>query len=244
MYFYLNKKKEAIAYLETHMRIYGCNKDVCLTLASMYSMKNDIEGLISVYKKLYSTYKDERFAKKIIEFLLYERNYDEAIKYAEKIGDEELLLELYRVKKDYNKALNLAKKLYKKTKNLDYLALIAIFEYESATNKNKKLILDVAKKLEDVIKKIKDPVYLNYLGYLYIDSNIKIKRGIKLVKEALEKEPNSPYYLDSLAWGYYKVKRCKEAYEIIKRVYYELNQRDDEIKYHLKEIEKCFKERD
>ena len=44
-----------------------------------------------------------------------------------------------------------------------------------------------------------------------------IKKGIKLVKEALLKEPNSPFYLDSLAWGYYKIGKCKEAKKIMNK---------------------------
>ncbi len=244
MYFYLNRQNEALAYLESHIRIYGCDKKVCLTLASMYSLKNDINGLISVYKRLYEKYREKEYAKKLIQFLIYEKDYDQAIRYAKAIGDDEMLLDLYRIKKDYKNAYRLAKKLYELTSDVKYLGLMAIFEYESSDKKSRDVIMDVAKKLEKVIKKKRDPLYLNYLGYLYIDHDIDVKRGIELVKEALKMEPDSPYYLDSLAWGYYKIGRCEEALKIIKRVYYELNQRDDEVKFHLDKILECVKERD
>jgi len=96
--------------------------------------------------------------------------------------------------------------------------------------------------LEQAIKKLDNPLYENYLGYLYIEHNINVSRGIELVKKALEKEPDSPYYLDSLAWGYYKLHKCKDAWKIIHKVYYELGLKDPEIQFHLQKIQQCLKD--
>ena len=52
---------------------------------------------------------------------------------------------------------------------------------------------------------------LNYLGYLYIDENIHVKEGIRLVKKALKIDKDNPYYLDSLGWGYYRLGDYKKA---------------------------------
>ncbi len=49
--------------------------------------------------------------------------------------------------------------------------------------------------------------------------------------------PESEEYIDSLAWGYYKLGKCKEAWEIIK--YIKLN--DQEINMHKEKIKKCLK---
>ncbi len=243
MYFYLDKKEEAIAYLETHIRMYGCKKSTCATLASLYSLQNNVEGLISTYKRLYQTYHEEPYLRKIIELYIYEKNFQKAIQWAKKTGDKKLLLDLYRAIRDYAHAYTLALELYRQTKDPDYLAQAAIFEYEKAKVKDKKLLEDVAKKLEQAIKEVDSPLYENYLGYLYIEHGLNIPRGIELVKRALAKEPDSPYYLDSLAWGYYKLGRCKEALKIIKRVYYELGLKDPEIQSHLQKIEQCAKEK-
>ena len=242
MYFYLDKKNEAIAYLETHIRLYGCAKKTCSTLISLYSLQNSIDGLISTYKRLYETYKEKIYLKKIIELYLYKKDFYHALIWAKKAGDKKLLLELYRAVKDYEQAYRLALELYQQTKDPNYLAQAAIFEYEKAKVKDKKLLEDVAKKLEDAIKKVDSPLYENYLGYLYIEHGLKIPRGIELVKKALAKEPDSPYYLDSLAWGYYKLHRCKEALKIIRQVYYELGLKDPEIQSHLQKIEQCAKD--
>ena len=240
LYFYLDRQKDAIAYLETHSRIYGCERSFCLTLASLYGDRNDISGLISVYKRLYARYKDQQYAKKLIKLYLYQKEYDKAIRYVQELGDDALLLEIYREKKDYAKAKELADKLYKRTKDLKYLAQSAIFEYEMADDKkDPKLLKSVAKKLEKVVHTLDDPVYLNYLGYLYIDNDMNIKRGIELVKKALKAEPNSPFYIDSLAWGYYKIGKCDEAFKLIKKVFVDMNLKDPEVELHFRKIQQC-----
>lgn len=45
---------------------------------------------------------------------------------------------------------------------------------------------------------------LNFLGYMYAEQGIKLEEAESLVQRALEKKPDDPYYLDSLAWVYYK----------------------------------------
>jgi len=87
------------------------------------------------------------------------------------------------------------------------------------------------------LKKSKDPLFLNYYGYLLIDHNRNVKKGIKLVKEALKQEPNSIFYLDSLAWGLYKQKKCKKAKVILDKV---INQtKEEEVLMHYKKIKEC-----
>jgi len=243
MYFYLEKPKEAIAYLETHSRMYGCDKQVCNTLISLYGLQNNIPGLISVYKRYYQQHKDKKYLKKLVELYVYQQDYPNAILWAKKLGDEEYILELYKASRNFSEAYNYALKLYQKSGDVRYLAEAAIFEYEKNPNAPKEVLEDVVKKLEEAIKKVKDPIYLNYLGYLYIDHDINVPRGVELVKEALKIEPQSPYYLDSLAWGYYKIGKCKEALKLIEKVYYQLGFKDSEVEKHLKEIQRCAKEK-
>ena len=72
-----------------------------------------------------------------------------------------------------------------------------------------------------------------------IDFNIDIKRGLVLVKKALETEPNNIAYIDTLAWGEYKLKNCKEAYIQMKKVVDEVGMDDEEIKLHWEQIQEC-----
>ncbi len=80
-----------------------------------------------------------------------------------------------------------------------------------------------------------NPTYLNYLGYLLIVRNIDVKRGIELVKKALSIRPNNSSYMDSLAWGYYKEGRLKEALKLQEKAY-EKQPHNAVITYHLGEI--------
>ncbi len=240
LYKYLNRKKDAIAYLETHIRLIGCSEKICHQLLAIYGQDNDINGLISVYERLYKKTKNPETANKIVELLMYQGDRQGAIRFLKYSDhDEKLLLNVYLSMQDFKNAYNVAKKLYIKTNNLNYLGKMAIYEFESAKVKNKKLAESVSHKFEKVIKKIKNPLYLNYYGYLLIDYDINIKKGIRLVKESLKKDPNSPYYLDSLAWGYYKLGLCKKAEKIIDKVY-QMSQ-DSEVREHYNKIKKCIK---
>ncbi|WP_018294403.1 tetratricopeptide repeat protein [Mariprofundus ferrooxydans] len=54
---------------------------------------------------------------------------------------------------------------------------------------------------------------LNFLGYTYADQGIKLDRAKALILRALHLKPNDGYYLDSLAWVYYKTGDYKQAAE-------------------------------
>jgi len=86
---------------------------------------------------------------------------------------------------------------------------------------------------------VDDPLYLNYLGYLMIDHDLNITEGMGYVRKALEKQPGSPFYIDSLAWGNYKLGECTEALRLMKQVESMIGTEEEEVKEHLKAIEKC-----
>jgi len=48
------------------------------------------------------------------------------------------------------------------------------------------------------------PEALNFLGYTYADQGIKLDKARELITRALKIKPDDGYYLDSLAWVYYK----------------------------------------
>jgi tetratricopeptide (TPR) repeat protein len=45
---------------------------------------------------------------------------------------------------------------------------------------------------------------LNYLGYLLADRGQQLDEAIRLVRRALDLEPDNPNYLDSLGWAYFR----------------------------------------
>jgi len=247
LYAYLNKKPEALAYLETHVRLYGCDSIVCSKLVSIYQEQNNIDGIISVLKRSYQANKDngnEEMATKTYKFLityLEKKDINEAILFLEKekIDDEKLIALYKRVNKPL-KALKLVRKLYKEDGNIDYLAQIAILEFETAKDK-RKVLNKVIKKFNDVLTVLDNHVYQNYLGYLLIDYDIDVKKGLKYVESALEKAPNNIAYIDSQAWAYYKLNNCVEAYRLMKRVVDEVGLSEAEIRLHWNKIKECSK---
>jgi tetratricopeptide (TPR) repeat protein len=148
---------------------------------------------------------------------------------------------MYQNNRDYKKALKLSRKVFKESNDYYFLAQEAMLEYEVSKNKSKKLAIKVTDKLKDATKHLNDPLIYNYIGYLYIDHDINIKSGIKWVKKALKYQKNSPYYLDSLAWGYYKIKDYKKAYITMKKVVDIIGTNDIEVKKHWIKIKKKYK---
>ncbi|MDR0448618.1 MAG: tetratricopeptide repeat protein [Treponema sp.] len=74
---------------------------------------------------------------------------------------------------------------------------------------------------------------LNGLGYILADSDIDIKRGLKLCRQAVEKKPQSAAYLDSLGWAYFKNGDLNEARSWLRRAF-DLSPHRKEIKNHMK----------
>ncbi len=244
LYVNLHRKKDAIAYLETHTRIHGCSKLICKRLIGIYSNENNIEGLLSVYKRLYNLDKDKAVAKKIIQIYAYKRDYVKLIDFLEETkADDGVLLELYVTGKNYAKASALAQKLYEDRGDIKYLGQSAIYEYEAHSKKmSKKVLTSVIEKLTKVANETDEPLYLNYLGYILIDHNINIKKGMLYIKKVLKNSPDSAFYLDSLAWGYYKLHQCDKAKKIMDRVVNMEGGDNAEVLLHVKKIDKCYKE--
>ena len=244
LYVNLNRKAEAVSYLETHMRLHGCSETTCLRLASFYSEKNNIDGMLRIYLKLYENTKAEKYSLTIIKLYHYKKDMISLIRFLEKSGsDDALLLQMYINTKNYPRVVSLGSKLYEKEGDPYFLGQSAIFEYEGAKDKKSPEMIDsVMRKLKSVVEVSDEAVYLNYLGYLLIDHEIDVESGMEYVKKALEIQKESPFYLDSLAWGYYKQGKCEKALILMKTVQKNLGKDDSEVTSHVKAIKQCIKE--
>ncbi|WP_424687412.1 hypothetical protein [Halarcobacter ebronensis] len=248
MYTYLNEKEDAINYLESHLKVYGCDNLVCSKLLGFYQEQKDINGVISVLKRTYISFKEDDKNKytvdkvyKLLMYYLEKKDINEAIAFLEETkANDEKLLALYQNARMSNKAYELVQKLYKRTGNLDYLAQVAMLEFEVAKDREK-VLKSVIKKFEDVLAVLDNHIYQNYLGYILIDYDIDVKKGLKLVEKALEKAPNNLAYIDSLAWGQYKLKDCKNAKINMQKVVDSAGLNDDEIRTHWEKIKECSK---
>jgi tetratricopeptide (TPR) repeat protein len=229
----INSYNEAVAYLRTYIQENGCNIKVCKRLALIYQEVYDFYSLAKLYEMMGEI--DSSYLKKAFNIYIENGEYKKALKIANELGGV-YLLRVYRVTKEYKKGAKLALKLYNKTKNLSFLVEWGFFNYFA--NKNEKSAKEVVEKLLPFVDKIKNDAVYNFVGYLMIEYDIDIKKGLEFVRKALLIKDNEEYK-DSLAWGYYKLKECKKAYNIIKHIILD----NDEVKIHKKKIRECKEQR-
>ncbi len=228
-----NKKyNEAIAYLNTRLKEKGCEYEICIKLAQIYKELYDYKRVAEIYEKIGKF--DKKFYLLALNYYMNEGEYKNAVKLIKKHHlDEEYLMYIYDEMGKYNKAALVAMNLYLKTKDLRYLLKYTIYIYKASDDL--KTAKEVVNKLKIIEKKIKTPFVYNFLGYVLIDKNINPKEGLKYIQKAIEMQPDNIEYIDSLAWGYYKLHDCKTAWEIIK----DINSSDEIINMHKKMIKRC-----
>jgi len=232
----LKKFNEALAYLRTHLNLYGCEFDVCNRLAIIYKETYDYNNLALIYEKMSKF--DQKFLMFALRIYIDNGNYKKALKLIDKynLGDIYKLI-VYESANNYKKAAETAYKLYEKSAKLPYLLKYCIYSYQA--NPTKETAKEIIPKLKFISKFYNSAYIYNFLGYIMIDKDLNVNEGLKYVKKALELKPDNEEYIDSLAWGFYKKGKCKEAYEIIKVI----KLKDKEINLHKKMITKCLKEK-
>ncbi|HFS82586.1 MAG TPA: hypothetical protein ENK71_01320 [Epsilonproteobacteria bacterium] len=239
---YTDQRKEILPLLESHRRIHGGSEALYLKLIQLYIKEKNIEALLTTYKALYANYPTEEYMHKILFVFGYKRDVEGAIAFLEENpGYEMILYDLYKVNKVFDKALDLLDTFYKSDHNAKWLAEKAVLLFEQAEHKDDKAMLDsVVDYFELAMKQgVDDSLYLNYYGYTLIDKEYDVKKGVDIIEEALKQQPDNTFYLDSLAWGYYKQNRCEEAYEVMKGVVEAEGLGEPEIAQHWDAIQKC-----
>ncbi len=76
------------------------------------------------------------------------------------------------------------------------------------------------------------PLALNYLGYSWIDQNINLKKGLKLIEKAVKLKPEDGYIVDSLGWAHFKLGNYDRAVKNLERAV-ELRPEDPILNDHL-----------
>jgi hypothetical protein len=210
---------------------------------------------IFLYKSLYEKTGDKKYINILVSILLSQNYKKELIKFLEsmEIDDKNLnrllLYELYIINGEFNKAIELANESYKKSKDPNVFGDSAFLMFEIMLNSSKIEKKEIDKATLDKILKLfeksfalgsKDDGYYNYYGYILINYNIDVKKGIEYVKKALKIAPKQPYYLDLLAWGYYKLGECSKAKEIAREIESSsVKVMEEEIIFHLEKIKEC-----
>ena len=61
------------------------------------------------------------------------------------------------------------------------------------------------------------PQVLNYLGYSWVDMNIRLDEGLDLIQRAVDLRPSDGYIVDSLGWAFYRLDRFDDAVRELER---------------------------
>jgi tetratricopeptide (TPR) repeat protein len=76
---------------------------------------------------------------------------------------------------------------------------------------------------------------LNYLGYMLADRNIRLEEAYKLIQKAVDLEPESGAYLDSLGWVYFRQGKLNDAERILVKAV-DLTGQDPTVHDHLGDV--------
>ncbi len=95
-------------------------------------------------------------------------------------------------------------------------------------------------KAEEEFKKVlevnpKNASALNYYGYMLADRGIRLDEAKEMIQRALDQEPFSGAYLDSLGWVYYKLNKLTDAEAALRKAV-ERESHDPTIRSHLGDV--------
>lgn len=264
VYLSQSQQEKALNLLDSHIENYGCFGSFCKFSIEVYGKFNKIAKIENVFEKSFQAQPTIENAQNLILIYAHQKKFKQASQIATQFPFKpEILLELYIAQQDYKNAAKQAKYAYDENKNPYFLALEQIYTFESGNKKDKKAIANIAQNLKNAINLMQMPdtntpkderidsalqnsqnaelgFLFNFLGYLMIDYELNVKEGVEYVKKALEISPRNPAYLDSLAWGYYKLKDCKNAKETFKLIPQEEIKKEQELIEHKALIDKCF----
>ncbi len=238
------KVPEAKEMLWSALHKYKMPKDAYLVMAGILDLKQDNDKAIYIFKKLYEMTKNRDYIKQLIGLYLYKKDYKSVVSLLEKSGyDNNLLYELYLNEGRLADAYKLLYKLYNTTKKPKWLAEKAILTFEIGQKYkavDDGLLKEMSRLFEEAFAKgAKSAMYYNYYGYTLIDYNKDVKKGIEYVKKALKLDSKNVYYLDSLAWGYYKLGICTKAQKIMEDINKLGKVTQKEILEHRDKIQRC-----
>ncbi|MDO4673783.1 ATP-dependent nuclease subunit B [Campylobacter sp.] len=241
-----NDTKSIKALLEDFHKMNGCTLKTCGLLFRIYFEAGDYESFENILLELYELSGDKNFILTLIDNLNQRGKGEDALKIAMRYDmDDDVKIFLYQNLKRFDEARALSLKLYQESKKKEHLLRAALFEFEAASVDKKPTLEEarsVAAKFEEAIDAQSEAIFLNYYGYLLIDYELDVKEGMKWVELALQKEPQNLYYLDSLAWGYYKLGECEKAWEIFEQTLHDAEfSNSSESKEHLQAIERCLR---
>ncbi|MDY6820113.1 MAG: tetratricopeptide repeat protein [Deferribacterota bacterium] len=243
-FLYLNNNKydKAYEYFKKVLEIQPSDYQTLYFIAFISELNKNYKRAEEYYLKALEIRKDFAFAKKRLAVTyINEGKFEEAEDMLESIDNASIDVDYYLIKsllyKKMDKIDNALDILLKAKKEYP-ASLEVLFELASIYEMQKEY-----DKCENILKEAlalepENPIFLNFLGYLYAELGKNLDEAYKLINKALEKDPDNPAYIDSLAWVLYKQKRYKEAYKLQKKAL-RSNPSEEEFVKHMNSILKA-----
>jgi tetratricopeptide (TPR) repeat protein len=111
--------------------------------------------------------------------------------------------------------------------------LYTTLAYASWAQKHYKQAIDYYEKALDLDGN--NATALNGLGFILVDTDMDLLRGLRCCKKAVDLKPQNPAYLDSLGWAYFKNGELLEARTWLRRAM-EAAPEKTEIKKHFQTV--------
>ncbi|MDR1899845.1 MAG: tetratricopeptide repeat protein [Treponema sp.] len=109
--------------------------------------------------------------------------------------------------------------------------LYTTLAYAAWLQKNYKNAVDLYEKALDLDEN--NTTAMNCLGYILADTEMDVLRGLRLCRKAVDRKPQSPAYLDSLGWAYFKNGELLEARTWLRRAL-DLAPQEKDIREHVR----------
>jgi tetratricopeptide (TPR) repeat protein len=74
---------------------------------------------------------------------------------------------------------------------------------------------------------------INGIGFILIDTNLDLMRGLRFCRKAVDLKPQNPAYLDSLGWAYFKIGDVVEARTWLRRAL-DIAPHHEDIRNHMR----------
>ncbi len=205
----LDKIDEAEAVLKEAKKLAPDNLDISLALIFVYSYAEKDQALEDEY---------EVFLRKAHELK------------PKDVGISEYLAQFYFYKKRPQEAIKLYEKILENSP--DYIEALFWLGYLYDESGRRKEAIDTWKKGLEIDSDFA-PI-LNSLAYTYAKEGIKLDEAEKMIKRAIEKEPENGAYLDSLGWVYFQKGDLQKAKEYLTKAINLV--KDPEIYEHLGDL--------
>jgi tetratricopeptide (TPR) repeat protein len=213
-------------YLQYALALKPDSDTALLQLAGVAEQQERPEEAISFYERIPDTSPLKRVSELQLGLNLADLDrHDEAIQHLQALldGDPDdmraylALGGVYASKEDYKSAAALYDKAVERLKeptNADW----NIFYQRGIAYERLKEWPKAEPNFHKALELFPDqPQVLNYLGYSWVDMNMKLEEGLEMIRKAVELRPSDGYIVDSLGWAYYRLGRFNEAVTELER---------------------------